>query len=254
MGNFIAIPDYLTLLNLIFGFLAILMAFKLNFELSALFVIIAIIFDSVDGWVARKIGRTGESDFGKNIDSLADAISFGLVPGVLLYILSLQIASEFNIQFLGIYVVEIIGLVVGIFIVVCGILRLTRFNVITDKIDFNGFVGLPIPLHALLFSSFVLAGLLNFNVNSTFNNLTLILWSFLLVLNIFTGILMISTIKYPKLNNFKIIIPLAILIFLLIISFASGGFLIYNINIPGILLFIFSFILIFICPLIQKNQ
>ncbi|KZX15709.1 archaetidylserine synthase [Methanobrevibacter curvatus] len=226
MEKFVAIPDLISLLNMICGFLAIISAIKHEYDISSLFIIFAIIFDSVDGWIARKIGRAGETDFGKNIDSLSDAVSFGVAPGVLLYVLSLENTN---------LVVQTIGLLVALFTVVCGILRLTRFNVIADKVDFKGFVGLPIPLHGLILISLVLSGA--FNLYLAF------------ILMIITGILMISAFKYPKLNDLKVIVGGGILIFLIIIEFLSPFLIISDINIPALILFIFSLMLSLTYPL-----
>ena len=90
--NFIAISDIISLLNMSSGFLSIICSINHNFELSAILMIIAIIFDSIDGWVARKANRDDSLGFGKNIDSLSDIVSFGVAPAVFLYT-SLNTAS-----------------------------------------------------------------------------------------------------------------------------------------------------------------
>ena len=77
MGYFLAIPDAISLLNLVFGFLAILMVIDNHLTLASLCILVALVFDSVDGWVSRKLNRDDKFGFGKNIDSLADIVSFG---------------------------------------------------------------------------------------------------------------------------------------------------------------------------------
>ena len=84
MSSFIAISDIISLLNMSSGFLSIISSINSNFELAAIFMIIAIMFDSVDGWVARKTNRHDDLGFGKNIDSLSDIVSFGVAPAVFL--------------------------------------------------------------------------------------------------------------------------------------------------------------------------
>ncbi len=163
----ITISDYITLLSVIFSFLGLILYIPNLIYLS-------IIFDSLDGYVARKTNTV--SEFGANLDSLADAISFGLVPAYFLYNSSL------------------ISIFAGLFFLLCGILRLARFNIIKS----NEFIGLPIPAGALiLVSSIQLFGKLS------------IIFAFIL------GFLMISDIRYPKFKN-----KLGIVIFLLAIVLA----------------------------------
>ncbi|MDR2967687.1 MAG: archaetidylserine synthase [Methanobacteriaceae archaeon] len=202
---FLALPDVISLLNLSFGFLAILVAFNGNVNLSSVLIIISIVFDSIDGWVARKIGRNDEYDFGKNIDSLSDVVSFGIAPGVLLYSIGNSHPPE----------ISLFVPIVSLFMVICGVLRLTRFNVICNKVDYDGFIGLPIPTIAILLSTFVLSGFFNIYI--------------CLVLMIVTGLLMISNVKYPKFDNIKIISFGALLILLIIIF--------YLLNLAGLNIF-----------------
>ena len=83
-------------------------------------------FDSADGWVARKANRQDELGFGKNIDSLSDIISFGVAPAIFIYscINTTPRHISDNSNTYKVY-----------FIVVCGVLRLTQYNVISDKTD-----------------------------------------------------------------------------------------------------------------------
>ena len=112
--NFLAISDFVSLLNMSFGFLSIICSINQNFELSAILMIIAIMFDSIDGWVARKTNRQDTLGFGKNIDSLSDAISFGAAPAVFIYT-SINTTST---------LLQSIVILVSLLIVVCGVLRL----------------------------------------------------------------------------------------------------------------------------------
>ena len=112
-------------MNILCGFISILLAINHNFELSAILMIIAIMFDSVDGWVARKINRNDKLKFGQNIDSLSDAISFGAAPAVFLYTISSTIPHNLSI----------LPAIISLLIVACGVLRLTRYNAIADYIQ-----------------------------------------------------------------------------------------------------------------------
>ena len=130
MKNFIAISDIISLLNMSSGFLAIISSINHNFELAAILMLIAIMFDSTDGWVARKTNRQDDLGFGKNIDSLSDIVSFGVAPAVFIY-------SCINTT-PGIFQAAVI--LVSLLIVVCGVLRLTRYNVISDKLNTQDFI------------------------------------------------------------------------------------------------------------------
>ena len=84
MKQFIAISDIVSLLNMASGFLSIIFSINQEFRIAAILMIIAIMFDSADGWVARKTNRQDELGFGKNIDSLSDIVSFGVAPATFL--------------------------------------------------------------------------------------------------------------------------------------------------------------------------
>ena len=190
MGYFLAIPDVISILNLVFGFLAILMVMDNHLTYASLCILVAVVFDSVDGWVSRKLNREDKFGFGKNIDSLADIVSFGVAPSVLLYYMGLGM-SDWAAYLLGI---------VAVLTLVCGMLRLTRYNVIADKINYHGFVGFPIP-----------------------------------------G-LMISTIRYPKVDNYYIIGFGAIMIALLLLPINTS---VGVINLPALALFVLSLVYMF---------
>ena len=149
--SFIAISDIISLLNMISGFLAILSSINHEFRIAAILMIIAIIFDSIDGWVARKTNRQDNLGFGKNIDSLSDVISFGVAPAIFIY-------SCFNTT-PGVH--QTIVILVSLIIVICGVLRLTRYNVICEKIDTNDFIGFPIPGISFILATLYLSGLFN---------------------------------------------------------------------------------------------
>jgi len=120
MRDYISLPDLFSIMNASFGFLSIILAINGELILAAQFILLAVIFDSLDGWVARKTNRDDECGFGKNIDSLCDVISFGVAPGIFLY--SATLTSD----------IRYINILVSLLIVLCGILRLSRFNVISD--------------------------------------------------------------------------------------------------------------------------
>lgn len=218
MGYFLAIPDVISILNLVFGFLAILMVIGNHLTYASLCILVAVVFDSVDGWVSRKLNREDKFGFGKNIDSLADIVSFGVAPSVILYYLGLGISDW------AAYLMAIIAALT----LICGMLRLTRYNVISDKINYHGFVGFPIPGTALIIASYYLSGLFNVGVAA--------------ILMLFAAYLMISTIRYPKVDNYYIIGfgALMILLLLLPINVSIGP-----VNLPALALFVLSLVYMF---------
>ena len=209
--SFVAISDIISLCNMLCGLLSIISAFNQNFALSAIFMILAIMFDSVDGWVARYFNRNDELGFGKNIDSLCDVVSFAIAPAVLLYTLSKTIPNN----------IEIIIIIVCAIMACCGVLRLTRYNVIADHVDFKGFDGFPIPGIAFILATFYMSGLFNLYVA--------------LILMVLVSYLMISDVKYAKFSNIPVIAFAVILIILMILPIPTA---VYGIDIPAVILLI----------------
>ena len=210
--SFIAISDVISLLNMSSGFLSIISSINHEFKIAAILMILAIMFDSVDGWVARKTNRQDTLGFGKNIDSLSDIVSFGVAPAVFIYS-SINTTSS---------IFQTIVILVSLMIVVCGVLRLTRYNVIAGKIDTQDFIGFPIPAISFAIATFYLSGLYNPYIA--------------LILSIVISILMISNIRYPKFDNIPVIGISVVLIILLILPINT---VVYNINIPAIILLLF---------------
>src|SRR5512135_1255127 len=124
------------------GFYSIIASFNSDYERAAWAILIASIFDVLDGWVAR-ITHTA-TRFGIEMDSLADVISFGVAPGVLVYTWTLS--SFGKIGWLG-----------SFFLVACAALRLARFNVQMGSAEKKHFTGLPTPASALVIATTVLA-------------------------------------------------------------------------------------------------
>ncbi len=136
------LPNLLTLSSMFLGFFSIVKSFNADYEGAAVAIMIAAVFDVLDGWVARMTHTA--TRFGIEIDSLADVISFGVAPGVLVYTWTL---SSFGKP----------GWLGAFFLVACGALRLARFNVQMGSTEKKHFTGLPIPASALVIASMVLA-------------------------------------------------------------------------------------------------
>lgn len=161
------IPSLVTLANLVLGILSIVQSANGQFQLAAIFILLSMILDGLDGKIARKLDAS--TNFGKELDSLSDLVSFGVAPAILIYF---QVLFQF----------AWIGLIVALLFSIAGALRLARFNVlnITDY-----FVGVPIPAAGSLVA---LLSLISGKIPPT-------VW---LVIVISLGLLMVSKIKVPK--------------------------------------------------------
>lgn len=217
MQNFVGLSDLVSLMNMSCGFLSILMSINHNFYYAAIFMILSLLFDSIDGWVARKTNRLDEYEFGKNIDSLSDIVSFGVSPAVFLYSFSLV-----NAPYL-----EVPTVLVSLFIIICGILRLTRYNVISNNVE--GFIGFPIPGIAIIIASFYISGLFNIYIA--------------LILAIIVSIAMICNIPYEKFNNLYLLILNCICLLCIILQIPLYiGF----VNVAGLIVLLTSIVYLFI--------
>ncbi|MEM7819424.1 MAG: CDP-diacylglycerol--serine O-phosphatidyltransferase [Candidatus Aenigmatarchaeota archaeon] len=158
----IKIADIFSFINAFLGFFAIITIFRIgNFYLVSFLLFLAVIIDFIDGKIARKFKHANE--FGKNIDSLADIVSFGVAPAILLQ------------QFLSGYAVF-----VPFLLIIGGIYRLARFNISKEKY----FIGLPITFNGFIIPLFYVLGILNGNIS--------------ILLSIVLFILMISKLKIKK--------------------------------------------------------
>ena len=147
------IPNTITLLNLLSGALAIVATFQGTFEIAALLILLGAIFDFLDGFAARLLSAT--SEIGKQLDSLADLITFGMAPAFLLVNV---LASLWNVK-LDEYSWELLIVLSPLLLGVFSGLRLAIFNV--DESQTYSFKGLPTPANALFHVSFALLLLQN---------------------------------------------------------------------------------------------
>ena len=135
------IPSLFTTGNLFCGFFSMIAAFEGHYLQAAVLIIVAHLLDGVDGAVARITKTT--SQFGVEFDSLADLISFGVAPAVLVYYWALSPLGTWGWLAASLYVV-------------CGALRLARFNVQIRTVEKTHFIGLPIPAAAAMIVATVL--------------------------------------------------------------------------------------------------
>ncbi|HEY7113976.1 MAG TPA: CDP-diacylglycerol--serine O-phosphatidyltransferase [Thermoanaerobaculia bacterium] len=194
------LPTLFTVGNLFCGYLSIWASIRGTFEAAAYLVIVAAVLDALDGRIARLTNST--SEFGEEYDSLADLVSFGVAPAVLAYSWGL---SDFHRM----------GWMASFLFVVCGSMRLARFNIQTKVVDKRYFVGLPIPAGAATIVTLVLA---------TPDRLVSRVWmAGLLVLTVLVSYLMISTIRYRSFKDLDLkrrwpgwILPVIALVFAVI--------------------------------------
>jgi CDP-diacylglycerol--serine O-phosphatidyltransferase len=137
------VPSVLTTANLFCGFYGIIAALREDFYQAAIAILIAVVFDGLDGKVARLTKTT--SDFGLEYDSLADLLSFGVAPSLILYMWALEPVGRF-------------GWLAAFIFLICGALRLARFNVQGGQSPSFHFTGLPIPAAAGMVASLILLG------------------------------------------------------------------------------------------------
>jgi len=165
--------------NIFCGFFAVISVFHGHHANAAIAIGIAVVLDSLDGRIARLIGAS--SDFGVQLDSLADVISFGIAPAVLVY--------SWGFEGLG----NFARLSAFVFLI-CGAMRLARFNV--QVMDLKHFLGLPIPAAAGFIAALVHL-LKECPQSETFR-------FGLVAMTYFLGLLMISTLRYPSFKHFHV--------------------------------------------------
>lgn len=138
------IPNTITLLNLVCGCLAIISTFHKTFELTAFLVVLAAVFDFFDGFAARLLHV--HSDMGKQLDSLADMVTFGVVPGFVMYQLIIYDIGN-GTAYIGpnepVWYLAYFALLIPVF----SAYRLAKFNIDTRQSD--SFIGVPTPANAL---------------------------------------------------------------------------------------------------------
>lgn len=231
------LPTLFTSGNVFLGFVAILQCFEGamqaqsgnfgkndHFALAAKAIGFAVFFDGLDGRIARMTNTV--SDFGREMDSLADVITFGIAPAILAFVWGVEFtAAQLPPSDLASHLIGF-GYFIAFFYLICGAARLARFNVQTNpkpknpgRADRKYFVGMPIPAAA----SFVASVVYFLNDSAPLRDLTeSIIW---LVMIALIGLLMVSTWRYPSFKQLYVSKPRSPLIFILLCSII---FLIYN--------------------------
>ena len=209
------LPNTLTLCGLFCGFYSILAALKGDYVIAAWAIMVANIFDGLDGWVARLTSST--TRFGIELDSLSDLVAFGVAPAVILYNWSLASFGR-------------VGWAAAFLFVACGALRLARYNIQMGSSESRSFTGMPIPGAATMIATLVI---FYYNKWDTVpdNNY------FILIFTIFLSMLMVSTLRFhgikeldlSKRKPFWILVAIVMVLFLIVMH-------------PQIALFLFAMI------------
>ena len=179
MKGIYVLPNLFTTASLFCGFYSIIASVQNHFEQASVAILIACVFDSLDGRVARMTGTS--SHFGAEYDSLSDLVAFGVAPGILAFLWGLEPFGR-------------LGWLASFLFLSCGALRLARFNVQKEVIDPNYFNGLPIPIAAATISACILF------INAVgeiagFKHIVFIILIYML------SFLMVSTLSYPSFKN-----------------------------------------------------
>lgn len=210
------VPSFFTLMNLFCGFASLLLVSEGKLEFGAWLIVIAGVFDVLDGFMARFANAT--SEFGIELDSLCDLVSFGAAPAFLLY--------TYSLHELG-----LIGIIIAAIPVLCGAVRLARFNVNAKILDTPYFIGLPTPGFAIM----VVAFFLTFRERTSFfEGFEYGINGVIIPMVLLLSFLMVSTVPFDKIprlskgqaKKYKWRLVLFLSYFVLIILFQEYGLMI----------------------------
>lgn len=164
------LPSFFTIANLITGAISLFFSIQMMFKAALIMIMVAAFCDVMDGLVARWLHCS--SDFGKQLDSLADIVSFGVAPAFLILLFKLSDMGW-------------IGVVAAVLFIACGALRLARFNLLAPS---KGFVGMPITAAGLLLAI------------SSLSSVLLTPWLFVIIIGVLSY-LMVSRVPFPSLKR-----------------------------------------------------
>jgi len=182
------LPNLFTTVALFAGFFSIVQAMNGHFDQSALAIFVALVFDGLDGRVARFTHT--QSAFGAEYDSLSDMVSFGVAPALVMYEWALRdFSAAQNIPLLGPWVTTKLGWIAAFIYCACAALRLARFNTQLEVADKRFFQGLPSPAAACLVAGLVWA-MSEHQIQGSD-----VKW-FAWILTTFAGLTMVSNFKY----------------------------------------------------------
>jgi len=223
------IPNFITLLNLFCGCVASIFAVMNQLEVAAIFVFLGIFFDFLDGLAARLLDV--KSDLGVQLDSLADMVTSGVVPGIVMFqLLNMAQKGGWNLDLFGMHTDVGLLPLFGFVITLASAYRLAKFNIDEDQV--TSFIGLPTPANTLLILS--LPMILYYQNTPLINTIILNQW-FLIGLTVISAYLLNSNIslfalKFSSLgfkeNGVKYLFLVGSLVLLLTLKFLAIPFIV----------------------------
>lgn len=190
------LPNLITTASLFMGFYSIIASIQEKFFPAAIAILISLVFDGLDGRIARITNTT--SKFGAEYDSLSDLIAFGMAPALLAYIWAMAFYGK-------------LGWMAGFLFVACGALRLARYNIQIGLIDSKVFNGLPIPAGAACIATTVIF-LNEMGVEGTFHT------PYMMIFVVILSFLMVSNIKYYSGKDMKLFARMPFMTFLVVVG------------------------------------
>lgn len=205
------LPNLITTASLFMGFYSIIASIQEMFFIAAIAILVSMVFDALDGRIARITNTT--SKFGEEYDSLSDLIAFGVAPALLAFMWAMSFYGK-------------LGWMAGFMFVACGALRLARYNIQIGLIDSKVFNGLPIPAAAAVIATTVIF-FDYFGIEGTFHN------PLIMVLVIALALLMVSNVKYYSGKDMRLFSRMPFTSFLLVV-----GIILIIIYRPEVMIFV----------------
>lgn len=228
--NFLA--NILTGVSLLFGFISTIFSLEQHFTFASWAILLSVVFDGLDGQIARR--NPIPSEFGKELDSLVDVISFGIAPSILGYIFVYRHFHFYITSVLFIYLV-------------CSIMRLAKFNITPKDKLINYFYGLPTTASGGLLASFILI------YRRYTQSAPPVIFLFMALL---VSFLMVSKIKYPNLNALIQLLRknklLVLAIILILLTVLIIFLLITSMFLPEITIFALFIMYLIFSPFVVK--
>jgi CDP-diacylglycerol--serine O-phosphatidyltransferase len=225
------LPNLFTTIALFAGFYAIVQAMNGRFEQAAMAIFIAMVFDTLDGRVAR-LTRT-QSAFGAEYDSLSDMVSFGVAPALVVYVWALKdFADMRTVAWLGPWLTTKLGWIAAFIYCACAALRLARFNTTLDIADKRFFQGLPSPAAACVIAGLVWA-LNEYQIKG--QDVKWLAWG----LTMIAGLTMVSNLKFysGKDINLRKSVPFSVVVG---ITFGLVALFMISSTLPEMLFLLFA--------------
>ena len=225
------LPNLFTTVALFAGFYAIVQAMNGRFEQAAMAIFVAMVFDVLDGRVAR-FTRT-QSAFGAEYDSLSDMVSFGVAPALVVYVWALKdFAGMKTLAWLGPWLTTKLGWIAAFIYCACAALRLARFNTTLEVADKRFFQGLPSPAAACLIAGLVWA-MNEYQIQG--QDVKWLAW----VLTVFAGLTMVSNFKFysGKDINVRKSVPFSVVV---AITFGIVALFMFSSTLPEMLFLAFA--------------